>query len=155
LRRAVASWYENRDADSLAYQVVKYQSRNGFTHRDLLRLSHPDAGEDKAELYDWICGREVENEAEALPLIVRGFEAIKTVEDTKLAIQMISDYKLPWEAVPSQLLGKAETWQTLLDSGSLPFGAMLRNLARMTANGLISPGSEASRQIVARLGDVE
>lgn len=41
LRRAVGRWYLDQDVDRLAYQVAKYGAREGFTHRDLLRLSHP------------------------------------------------------------------------------------------------------------------
>src|SRR5262245_22283305 len=41
LRKGIARWYAEKDADTLAYQVAKYQSRNGWSHRDLLRLAHP------------------------------------------------------------------------------------------------------------------
>ena len=47
LRRAVAGWYTEKEAGALAYQAVKYRQRDGWTHRDLLRLAHPvgaDAG---------------------------------------------------------------------------------------------------------------
>ncbi len=40
LRKAVADWYLSKPADKLAYQLVKYQQRNGWSHRDLLRLCH-------------------------------------------------------------------------------------------------------------------
>ena len=43
LRRAVGRWYTGRSVDALAYQAVKYRSREGMTHRDLLRLAHPAA----------------------------------------------------------------------------------------------------------------
>ena len=41
LRKAVAAWYEGESAEDLAYQVGKYQRRDGWSHRDLLRLAHP------------------------------------------------------------------------------------------------------------------
>src|SRR5205823_3020438 len=40
-RRAVAGWYTNMPAEKLAFQAVKYPSRDGWSHRDLLRLAHP------------------------------------------------------------------------------------------------------------------
>ena len=43
LRRAVGRWYAAQPAETLAYQAVKYRRREGMTHRDLLRLSHPAA----------------------------------------------------------------------------------------------------------------
>lgn len=41
LRRAVSSWYTEMDTEKLALQLVKYRQRDGFTHRDVLRLAHP------------------------------------------------------------------------------------------------------------------
>jgi 60 kDa SS-A/Ro ribonucleoprotein len=40
-RRAVAEWFNTRGGQSLAYQLVKYQQRDGYSQRDLLRLAHP------------------------------------------------------------------------------------------------------------------
>jgi 60 kDa SS-A/Ro ribonucleoprotein len=37
-KRAVANWYDRED---LVLQLLKYQQRNGWSHRDLLRLAHP------------------------------------------------------------------------------------------------------------------
>jgi 60 kDa SS-A/Ro ribonucleoprotein len=45
LRTAIASWYLEKGLDSLQNQLVKYQSRDGWSHRDLLRLSHPHTNE--------------------------------------------------------------------------------------------------------------
>ena len=43
LRNAVGRWYLTQEADKLAYQVVKYQQRDSWSHSDLLRLTHPKA----------------------------------------------------------------------------------------------------------------
>lgn len=42
LRRAVGAWYADQPTERLAYQLVKYRQRDGWSHRDLLQLSHPD-----------------------------------------------------------------------------------------------------------------
>src|SRR4051812_2640355 len=34
-RKGVAAWYEGKAPEALAYQVAKYQHRNGWSHRDL------------------------------------------------------------------------------------------------------------------------
>jgi 60 kDa SS-A/Ro ribonucleoprotein len=58
LRKAVAGWYEGKDAIGLSYQLVKYRQREGWTHRDVLRSAHPRAHDaEKKVLYDWTCGR--------------------------------------------------------------------------------------------------
>ena len=55
LRRAVANWYNEMPIDHLAYQVIKYQQRDGWSHRDALRLAHPKAeDEQRNALYRWI-----------------------------------------------------------------------------------------------------
>ena len=43
VRRAVAGWYTAKPATDVMYQVLKYPSRDGWAHRDALRLSHPKA----------------------------------------------------------------------------------------------------------------
>ena len=45
LRRAVADWYLSKPVDAVAYQAVKYRQREGWSHRDLLRLAHPATDE--------------------------------------------------------------------------------------------------------------
>jgi hypothetical protein len=43
LKRAIAHWYLDKTPRDLAYQCVKYQQRNGWSQRDLLRLAKPKA----------------------------------------------------------------------------------------------------------------
>jgi 60 kDa SS-A/Ro ribonucleoprotein len=40
LRKAISSWYTNSDPKQLAMFVTKYRQRSGWSHKDLLRLSH-------------------------------------------------------------------------------------------------------------------
>ncbi len=64
LRRAIGSWYLDRGIPSLVRQCLKYQQRDGWSHRDLLRLAHPKAvdgeGRDlinpqRATVFDAVC----------------------------------------------------------------------------------------------------
>src|SRR5690349_14979842 len=41
VRRAVSAWYTDKEPATLAHQVLKYRSRDGWSHRDALRLAHP------------------------------------------------------------------------------------------------------------------
>lgn len=45
--RAFARWYTDMDPKRLAFQAVKYQTRVGWSHRDLLRKAHPKAQNDQ------------------------------------------------------------------------------------------------------------
>lgn len=49
LKRAVGKWYTEKPVDKLAYQLLKYRQREGWTHRDLLRLSRPNPGSPERE----------------------------------------------------------------------------------------------------------
>ena len=54
LRRAISAWYLNQDPSDLAYQIVKYQSRDGWNHRDVMRLAHPPTkSTERAKVFDW------------------------------------------------------------------------------------------------------
>lgn len=58
IRRAVGNWYVQMPADKLAYQITKYPSRKvgegkkgrTWSHRDVLRLTHPEADDAQHQL---------------------------------------------------------------------------------------------------------
>lgn len=53
--RSGKTWLSREDVKGLAYQLLKYQQRQGFTHRDALRLFHvkPPA-EEHRQLFEWV-----------------------------------------------------------------------------------------------------
>jgi 60 kDa SS-A/Ro ribonucleoprotein len=53
LKQAIQRWYTNMPYDRLTEQFLKYQQRDGWSHRDLLRLSHLQDKEREA-LYRWV-----------------------------------------------------------------------------------------------------
>jgi 60 kDa SS-A/Ro ribonucleoprotein len=67
------------------------------------------------------------------------------------AARVIRVYKLTREMVPTELLSRPIVWHALLDA--MPLTALVRNLGVMTKTGLLVPGAEATRTVVARLGD--
>jgi len=46
LRKALSDWYNEQDAMSLAAAVTKCKQRGGWSHQDLLRLSHTKPARD-------------------------------------------------------------------------------------------------------------
>jgi 60 kDa SS-A/Ro ribonucleoprotein len=158
--RAVAGWYQREDLGELTYQAVKYRQREGWTHADLLRLSHPKAPSGAhRELYAWIVTprkrgplRIVPADGEALRQI-QGFEQLQQATAAAEAARLISEYRLPWETVPTELRSSPEVWAALL--AEMPLTAMIRNLATMTRVGLVVPMADATRKVVEQLGDRE
>lgn len=176
LAKAITKWYVGRTPDQLAYQLVKYQQRAGMSHKDVLRLTrrhgargdlHPST---EAALRWAVTGEKVLRErtvtrrtakgdvshdykvdAAALPKILYAHNVITTLDPKALkdAISIVREYKLTHEMVPSHFLGKPEMWEALLPH--MPVGAMVRNLGRMTANGLLAPMSDAVKRVVESL----
>jgi 60 kDa SS-A/Ro ribonucleoprotein len=151
--RAVAGWYEREKVGELVYQAVKYRQRDGWTHADLLRLSHPKAPSvAHKELYAWIVDGRVPDGDEALKQI-QGFEQLQKATAATEAARLIGEYRLPWETVPTELRSSPEVWAALLEE--MPLTAMIRNLATMTRIGLVVPMADATRKVVEELKDRE
>lgn len=149
LRRAIARWYE-REPDRVAYQAVKYRNREGWSHRDALRISHPvPATDTHRQLYAWITQGTLPTNTEALG-IIHGFAAAQNAKTVDAAVRVLSDFPgLPWETLPTDLLNSKQVWNTLLDN-DMPIGALLRQLPRLTNLGIVK---DRGIQIANRLTD--
>lgn len=150
LRQAVAGWYNNKPLDKLAYQVTKYRNRAGYTHRDVLRLSHPKSCDSAHNiLYRWITRGTAIEAPPSDPLgLVSGFEAINALgagDGVRKAVRLIQDHNLTLEHVPNTLLNNPVVWDALLPN--LPPTALIRNLGKMTAVGLLKPLSSATNLV--------
>lgn len=175
LRNGVANWYLSKSAEQLAVQAVKYQQRDGWSHADLLRLIHARTDDvTKDAVFRWIVGgmdalgdRKVNRKQpkaadsivhdyptrkENLPAIIHAFEKAKKA-DEKALITLITEHELPREAIPTQHLNSAAVWEALLTK--MPATAMIRNLGKMTAVGLVKTFSKSSKEIVGKLKDTE
>ncbi len=155
MKRAVGNWYLERSPDALAYQLCKYQQRGGRSHRDLLRQAHPAAAPGSAHeaAFRWTVSRHVAL-PDGLPELIQGFTKAQAATTVPEIVGLIATYpRLTWEMIPTELLGHAEVWGALLPN--LPLTALVRNLGRMTANGLLAPLSAAARIVADRLADGE
>jgi len=131
LKEGVANWYTSKDLNPLAMQMTKYRQRNGWTHRDVLRLAHPKpTSESMNNLFKWaIKGPEALERGAEIPEQVIGFEKAKTAGSGTL-VKLIQDYRLTWEMIPTEMLNDANVFHALVMSMNLE--AMIRNLPRIT-----------------------
>lgn len=134
IREGINSWYLDKNISDLSYQLVKYQSRDGWKHSDVFRLTHPAfPAKTNKEVIGWVMNKGAgENPAK----IIEGFELAKKAESAAKLVQIINDYKLPREAVPTQFLNDVAVWEALLENMGMT--AILRNLGKMTSVGLLS-----------------
>ncbi len=157
LRSAVADWYISKPVGELATQILKHRQRKGWSHRDLLRLSHPKPPTPAHNaLFQWAVEGQLghlapANIARSELRQIYAFEQLKKTSDETEMVRFIEDYRLTHETIPAQCRKSAAVWEALL--GSMPYMAMVRNLGHMTEAGLIAPQNAATALIVARLID--
>ncbi|MEO8127957.1 MAG: TROVE domain-containing protein [Bryobacteraceae bacterium] len=157
LRSAVADWYTSKPIQELATQILKHRHRKGWSHRDLLRLSHPKPPTPEHNaLFQWAVEGELGHLA--TPNIASGnlrqiyaFEQLKKTTDEIEMVRLVEDFQMTHDTIPPLCRKSAAVWEALL--GSIPYMAMVRNLGHMTEAGLIAPQSAATALVVMRLVD--
>lgn len=157
LRKAIGNWFLDMPIEQLALQAVKYQQREGWALRDLLRLSHPkwEEEDERRALLNWIVRPDV---AEAIAAarklrLIEGKYLAKEATSKKEIAKIVSKYSLPREALPTEALNTLEVWDALLVD--MPMTALIRNLGKMTQIGLLAPLSASSDYVAGRLQDRE
>jgi len=160
-RRAFAGWYLHQDPEELAYQLVKYRQRQGWTHLDVLRSAHSTKNADQPhrDLFNWLA-KGVTERGE-LPKWILAYQRAREIErgDGRPAakaaayVRLIGDYPgLPWEALPDEATSQPDVWRALADAG-LPMTALLRNLPKLTRLGVLDPLGLHCRVICDQLRD--
>ena len=165
-RRVIKHWFEGQDANKLAFQVLKYQQRDGWAMRDLLRSAHPKAPTPAhVAVYDWICGRTLTDPArEGLPDILLSYQRMQNVIDpisiagsdvTGVVGRALLGIKwgLPREALPTEALADPVVLRHLLPK--MPPHALLRNLGNLSAAGLFDASGVAEAIVLDKLRDTE
>jgi 60 kDa SS-A/Ro ribonucleoprotein len=164
MKRAVASWYNSKPVEKVAYQMIKYRQREGYTHKRALELSHASALNDPSRkaLYLWAKGKlEPENYKGtdiavmsahwgAMPRIIDSHEtAMNALLNDSDLVRLVREDKLPWEALPTDAMNDPKIWQAMLPDMGMT--AMIRNLGKMTGIEAIKPMSAEEGLVVTRL----
>lgn len=161
LRRAVGNWYTKRNVASLATQLVKYQARDGWSHRDLLRLSHPKTDDwNKNHALRWAVKGDAGGpyfEDAGVPkddplAIIWAYEQVKKATTEKDVLYLVKDYKLPLEAIPTEKQTQAVLAQALPNMGVT---ALIRNLGRFTKAEILTSTTSETDFVVSKITDSE
>lgn len=140
LRRLVGSWYTSFAPKDLAYQVAKYQSRDGWSHKDALILAHPSAQGAYQHIFQWIVQGKLPFDALYQDdfRYLRGHILINNSENmtTELAVKLINEYGLSRESIPTNLLQEPQVWEALLPH--MPITALYRNLGTLSKCGILN-----------------
>jgi 60 kDa SS-A/Ro ribonucleoprotein len=138
IREAGQTWLSRQDVKGLAYQLLKYQQRQGFSHRDALRLFHvKPVSEEHQALFQWVV-----NGWEQLPKRVAAdhplwqiwwYEWLK--RNPKQSHEAIKQGRLTHEMAAPVCHMDQRAWQLLFND--MPIGALLRNLGSLTQLGML------------------
>ena len=150
LKKALARWYLEKNPEALSYQLVKYRNREGWTHRDMLRVAHPRTEDPLYNtLFQYAAHPEDETNrgrvCEFYPLVnayetMRRFQTEAAQEGSSSetiaeGLRLVREHNLPHEVVPNDWKRRTDVWEELLQAGMLP-EATLRNLGRMSSIGV-------------------
>lgn len=158
--RGLRNWYESKSPEQLAYQLTKYQQRDGWSHRDVFRLCHVKTTDaERNALYRWaVKGAEVDSpflaqfEPELKSLKkVWAFERAKRAESEAEIVRLITDYNLPRECIPTNKQTRG-VWEALLPG--MGTTALLRNLGNLSKHGVLGEGRwDSNKLVIDRLTD--
>ena len=166
LKKYVSKWYTDKELKDIVYQTVKYRNRNNWSHKDVLRLSHPKSNNfainsifaditDKQDITKAIV--ESTNEDETFQL--RRYSIAKNMTRNAYTENEICDYivkyNLPMECLPTSMKNNKKVWETLLLSGNLPLTAMIRNLGQMSKCGVLNDYSDGEKKVIETLHNEE
>lgn len=148
----IGNWFIKKDPEKLALQVAKYKQRNGWSARDLLRLSHPKT-DDKAinHIMKWVVSNG-DYKHRSLNKFLKACNQIKKASVSE-AVKLIVDNQLPREVVPTEMLNEKRIWDALLQN--MPMTAMIRNLGKMSSINLLQPNNKNLIKVCDQLTNQE
>lgn len=141
-RRLVADWFTGKSADNVAFQMLKYQNRDGWTMRDVLRVAHPKAPTPEHNAaFAWASGK---SGALDLPGILAAYTHMLAAEELSPVQKAIWGLGngLPREALPTETVNDPVVQRLLLPH--MPVHAMIRNLGNLSASSVLADQEQAS-----------
>ncbi|XP_043989127.1 60 kDa SS-A/Ro ribonucleoprotein isoform X2 [Gambusia affinis] len=161
LRKAVSDWYNEQDALSLAAAVTRCKQREGWSHQDLLRLSHTKPATEAVALISkyvtkgWKEVQAAYEDKEKSEEVVKVLSYLEVLEKVKRSCDevevsgLIEEHKLEKEQLLTDHLRSKQVWSALLKEMSLH--SILKILGKMTSNKLLEPRSAETQTICERL----
>lgn len=161
LRRALSDWYNEQDAMSLAAAVTKCKQREGWSHQDLLRLSHTKPARDAIALISkyvtkgWKEVQVAHENKENAEEVIRVFSYLEVVEKVKHSrdetevVTLIEEHKLEREQLLTEHLKYKQVWSALLKE--MPLHSVVKMLGRLTSGKVLEPGSSETQFLCDRI----
>lgn len=155
LNRALAEWYTEKEPERLAYQLVKYRQREGWTHADVLRKCkpRPERGGATDELLRWAVGKTPSN-VPVSPAVDAYLQA-QAAPSPRNTAELVRAHggALPWEALQTEHTTDPQVIEAL--APRMPLGALVRQLGRFSAHGALRPMSALVDTVADRVANPE
>lgn len=147
-RKAVARWFISKSVEDLAYQAIKYRSRDGCSQKDVAWLCHAGSFMSKNDdarraVFEYLDYKPkagapalvIDEAAQDSLQLLNASKALLEISDDTQAAALISKYSLPMEAVPTTLRSRA-VYEAVASKANL--GWLVRNLGNLGKVGLLS-----------------
>jgi len=136
LRQGIGNWYQEKSDLALVNQITKYQQRDGWSHRDLLRLGHPKTTDPvRNAIYKYIVKGELPGNLNSKAIdYLSAVETLKKDISGSEVLRLMSIYNLPMEVIPTDKRNR-EVYEMLLETGGLTW--LLRNLGNLSKQGIL------------------
>jgi 60 kDa SS-A/Ro ribonucleoprotein len=149
LMKAMRRWYTDRSPESLAYQLVKYQRRNGVSTKTVLGVVRPKPkNPEQGVAFEWAVGKRGDQKTGLRA--IDGYIAAHT-EGADIPA-LVREFGLTHEMLPSQSLSDPAVWVALVEKMGLT--ALIRNLGRLTKLGVLDDRAIRA-DVISRITDHE
>lgn len=155
LRKAIASWYDDKRSDEVAYQITKYaarivregESNSRWSHADLIKLSHP---RNHTDIYGYTIGKinAVDTNSDLIKAI-HELHNNKTLSQ-KSVVGLIENFNLPHEVIPNEYKNEVWLWESL--ALRMPLNALIRNLPKITS---VEASRDTLNEVARRIKNAE
>lgn len=151
-KKAILGWYRKSTCKDIAYLITKYRKREGYSHKDIFRLLHPKPTSPCEDmLYTFIVKDEIRelsdcpsDDEKDLHTFLRDYKALSCPSSSVYMIQeLILKHNFAREHLPTQWLNEPMVWECLIPN--MPSVALLRNLNKITALGVLQDGISRER----------
>lgn len=161
LRKAVSDWYNEQDAVRLAAAMTKCKQKEGWSHRDVLRLSHTKPVHEAiavlskyvtkgwAEVQLAYNGKDNSEEVAKVLAYLDVVEKVKQSCDETEVVALIEEHKLEREMLLTNHLKSKQVWHALLKE--MPLEAVMKSLGKMAVNKILEPESPETRSLCERI----
>lgn len=157
VKRGINEFYLNKTEEQLVIQLLKYRQRNGWTHRDVLRVTHAKSDNSAVnELLNFAASsKEKLSEKKFNNKMLTAFLKLSSITDgTELvreSVKCIKEFNFTWEMIPSEALNSKQVWEALVVN--MPMTALIRNLGKLSTLDLLKELSDVEKMVITKLTD--